>query len=148
MGCGLSSSGVSKEQKRKRKSEKAQTVFALMYFIFSSNWHNIRDSIVASIPACHAGDRGSIPRLGASFAFCVLLEFNECIDNGGTTLEFALSVVVFDLVLTSSTSSILHLKNRRLMRWLFCYSNSFYPFYFAPQQTGRLMRWLFLTCKL
>ena len=24
----------------------------------------IRDSIVVSIPACHAGDRGSIPRLG------------------------------------------------------------------------------------
>ena len=27
----------------------------------------VRDSIVASIPACHAGDRGSIPRLGALF---------------------------------------------------------------------------------
>ena len=26
---------------------------------------NFRDSIVASIPACHAGDRGSIPRRGA-----------------------------------------------------------------------------------
>ena len=26
---------------------------------------DIRDSIVASIPACHAGDRGSIPRRGA-----------------------------------------------------------------------------------
>ena len=25
---------------------------------------NFRDSIVASIPACHAGDRGSIPRRG------------------------------------------------------------------------------------
>ena len=28
----------------------------------------IRDSIVVSIPACHAGDRGSIPRLGAFFS--------------------------------------------------------------------------------
>ena len=28
---------------------------------------NIRDSIVVSIPACHAGDRGSIPRLGVYF---------------------------------------------------------------------------------
>ena len=27
----------------------------------------IRDSIVASIPACHAGDRGSIPRHGDPF---------------------------------------------------------------------------------
>ena len=26
----------------------------------------IRDSIVASIPACHAGDRGSIPRRGVT----------------------------------------------------------------------------------
>jgi hypothetical protein len=26
----------------------------------------VRHSIVASIPACHAGDRGSIPRDGAS----------------------------------------------------------------------------------
>ena len=32
----------------------------------------IRDSIVASIPACHAGDRGSIPRRGGEhFFFCV-----------------------------------------------------------------------------
>ena len=27
----------------------------------------VRDSIVASIPACHAGDRGSIPRRGEFF---------------------------------------------------------------------------------
>ena len=26
--------------------------------------YQFRDSIVASIPACHAGDRGSIPRVG------------------------------------------------------------------------------------
>ena len=32
----------------------------------------IRDSIVASIPACHAGDQGSIPRRGGEhFFFCV-----------------------------------------------------------------------------
>ncbi len=30
------------------------------------NNDQIRDSIVASIPACHAGDRGSIPRVGDS----------------------------------------------------------------------------------
>ncbi|KAL7506339.1 hypothetical protein ACHAXN_003637 [Cyclotella atomus] len=29
----------------------------------------IRDSIVASIPACHAGDRGSIPRRGVLFGY-------------------------------------------------------------------------------
>ena len=29
----------------------------------------ILDSIVVSIPACHAGDRGSIPRRGGLFFF-------------------------------------------------------------------------------
>ena len=29
---------------------------------------DILGSIVVSIPACHAGDRGSIPRRGAAFA--------------------------------------------------------------------------------
>ena len=38
----------------------------------------IRDSIVASIPACHAGDRGSIPRRGACFwLFCFLVRWNN-----------------------------------------------------------------------
>ena len=32
----------------------------------------IRDSIVASIPACHAGDRGSIPRRGAFLFFFLM----------------------------------------------------------------------------
>jgi hypothetical protein len=32
----------------------------------------IRHSIVASIPACHAGDRGSIPRVGAFTVYCAL----------------------------------------------------------------------------
>ena len=31
--------------------------------------YQFRDSIVASIPACHAGDRGSIPRRGE---FCTM----------------------------------------------------------------------------
>ena len=40
-------------------------------------WHsflNILDSIVVSIPACHAGDRGSIPRRGV-FKFLLGLHF-------------------------------------------------------------------------
>ena len=36
----------------------------------------IRDSIVVSIPACHAGDRGSIPRLGVLFLFSMSSFFN------------------------------------------------------------------------
>ncbi|KAL7447816.1 hypothetical protein ACHAWC_000128 [Mediolabrus comicus] len=33
----------------------------------------IRDSIVASIPACHAGDQGSIPCRGDSISFCQVM---------------------------------------------------------------------------
>ena len=33
---------------------------------------HLLDSIVVSIPACHAGDRGSIPRLEGIF-FCLFL---------------------------------------------------------------------------
>ena len=33
---------------------------------------SLHDSIVVSIPACHAGDRGSIPRRGAFFYFQLL----------------------------------------------------------------------------
>ncbi len=36
----------------------------------------IRDSIVASIPACHAGDRGSIPRRGVFLAWFVVKNFH------------------------------------------------------------------------
>ena len=42
-----------------RKAEK-KWLHDLFFLLFSQ----IRDSIVASIPACHAGDRGSIPRDG------------------------------------------------------------------------------------
>lgn len=31
---------------------------------YSLAWEGILGSIVVSIPACHAGDRGSIPRRG------------------------------------------------------------------------------------
>ena len=35
----------------------------------------IRASIVVSIPACHAGDRSSILRLGEGFILCAIFEF-------------------------------------------------------------------------
>ena len=39
---------------------------------------SILDSIVVSIPACHAGDRGSIPRRGGFFfTFFISLEIDE-----------------------------------------------------------------------
>ena len=34
--------------------------------------HVILDSIVVSIPACHAGDRGSIPRLGGMHVLTIM----------------------------------------------------------------------------
>ena len=34
--------------------------------------NRLHDSIVVSIPACHAGDRGSIPRRGAFLCFSSL----------------------------------------------------------------------------
>ena len=40
---------------------------------------NISDSIVASIPACHAGDRGSIPRRRASFLSYVRQTVRVCV---------------------------------------------------------------------
>ena len=34
---------------------------------YSLAWDGILGSIVVSIPACHAGDRGSIPRRGGYY---------------------------------------------------------------------------------
>ena len=47
-----------------------------IHYVGSGFWCDfwvIRHSIVASIPACHAGDRGSIPRVGGLFPFTPLL---------------------------------------------------------------------------
>ena len=43
--------------------------------IYVLKYYCIRDSIVVSIPACHAGDRGSIPRLGVFFHLFDLYSF-------------------------------------------------------------------------
>ena len=47
------------------------------YCSFPLIWYQVLGSIVVSIPACHAGDRGSIPRRGGedSFFFHLLLFF-------------------------------------------------------------------------
>ena len=39
----------------------------LVYIAHAYTVKCLHDSIVVSIPACHAGDRGSIPRRGAFF---------------------------------------------------------------------------------
>ena len=41
----------------------------MKYIEDKSGFLHLHDSIVVSIPACHAGDRGSIPRRGVSFFF-------------------------------------------------------------------------------
>ena len=45
----------------------------------------LHDSIVVSIPACHAGDRGSIPRRGAFFNSTLQI-INKTLDEHRTPL--------------------------------------------------------------
>ena len=49
-----------------------RTLFNLKFFLFQQLQYLILVSIVVSIPACHAGDRGSIPQRGV-FLFCYRL---------------------------------------------------------------------------
>ena len=45
--------------------------------------NKVRHSIVASIPACHAGDRGSIPRDGILFLFtCTYCSIRKLVGPG------------------------------------------------------------------
>ena len=52
----------------------------MFQFLFGhvTSMEQVLVSIVASIPACHAGDRGSIPRRGEQYfsrALCTLIRF-------------------------------------------------------------------------
>ena len=56
----------------------------------------IRGSIVVSIPACHAGDRGSIPRHGElSFSF---LSHEQCTNYCTTVLKDGKSLPINELL--------------------------------------------------
>ena len=58
--------------------EKTQKMQSFEFEIqnFSTNSYLILVSIVVSIPACHAGDRGSIPRRGDFFlSFLPLIDY-------------------------------------------------------------------------
>ena len=46
---------------------KLKQFFEHGYFFNLYEEQYVLDSIVVSIPACHAGDRGSIPRRGGNF---------------------------------------------------------------------------------
>lgn len=53
------------------KSECSIFITDILYKLdcnFSNLYSKVLDSIVVSIPACHAGDRGSIPRRGDFFS--------------------------------------------------------------------------------
>ena len=50
--------------------------------------HQILDSIVVSIPACHAGDRGSIPRRGDFLFFISHLYYTNDRCTGILTSDF------------------------------------------------------------
>ena len=55
-----------KAQCGKKKTDKNSLKFKVLDF--SEGFYLILVSIVVSIPACHAGDRGSIPRRGDFFS--------------------------------------------------------------------------------
>ena len=43
---------------------------------------------MVSIPACHAGDRGSIPRRGGEYFFHIFV-LKECTDGASFQLDFS-----------------------------------------------------------
>ena len=48
----------------------------------SDRQSHLHDSIVVSIPACHAGDRGSIPRRGVFFRIkSACVRYLDCIET-------------------------------------------------------------------
>eukprot|EP00804_Cyclotella_cryptica_P022544 CCRYP_009453-RA/>CCRYP_009453-RA protein AED:0.29 eAED:-0.60 QI:0/-1/0/1/-1/0/1/0/76 len=59
----------------------------------------IRDSIVASIPACHAGDRGSIPRRGVTFGilgfFLSVTEISGFLPGKDMLLQYVRSLIPY-----------------------------------------------------
>uniref|UniRef100_A0A1B0ATZ6 Uncharacterized protein n=1 Tax=Glossina palpalis gambiensis TaxID=67801 RepID=A0A1B0ATZ6_9MUSC len=69
---------------KKTSNEKRKRFF----FIHNcNNLYNILDSIVVSIPACHAGDRGSIPRRGV-FTLLIASNFFKFEGHFGFNCDF------------------------------------------------------------
>ena len=56
---------------------------------------HLHDSIVVSIPACHAGDRGSIPRRGVCFWIPFLPQFTKVIVENLDFLLFGLFGTIY-----------------------------------------------------
>ena len=67
----------------------------------------IRDSIVASIPACHAGDRGSIPRRGEKpFYLCLLQENHQFLSWSSDGVNQSLSEKALSLEVGVKNSQV------------------------------------------
>ena len=88
------------------------------------------DSIVVSIPACHAGDQGSIPCRGAFYPYAFLSSFHSRVRFIQPTREIAsTSTISYNVISTIASSR--NLENRKLhvmwAQWL--------PMYIAPSVT-------------
>ena len=71
----IPSISVNLPAKESSSSHTRRTPF--MYSKWALIFEQIRDSIVVSIPACHAGDPGSIPGRGVFFYFCHIDNFDD-----------------------------------------------------------------------
>ncbi len=65
--CHRNSDGGAKTNFRSSEIRPTDPFFLKSVYFLSHMVYLILDSIVVSIPACHAGDRGSIPRRGVYF---------------------------------------------------------------------------------
>ena len=54
-------------------------------------------SIVVSIPACHAGDRGSIPRLGVDFLRTLLILAYVANAASNISVQLSFTIILFTL---------------------------------------------------
>ena len=76
------------------------TTLNIVYTNFSSTCCLVRHSIVASIPACHAGDRGSIPRDGG-FWLMSLSQLENDFVSMHHALGHQLSIFLLPVIMTS-----------------------------------------------
>ena len=73
----------------------------------SEQQRHLHDSIVVSIPACHAGDRGSIPRRGVFFQSLFLSQTRlvRCGQSNGIRHESKKGFKVVSAVLTNQKTA-------------------------------------------
>ena len=77
-------------------------IFVLNNKVFRQLDIPVLGSIVVSIPACHAGDRGSIPRRGGMKIFCFILRYLRWV---GRFLKVKKKRLIFNLIEIQSTKN-------------------------------------------